>query len=138
MRGLCSHDGDVPRVGVIEDDATIRRVLADALRMSGYEVVTATNCAEGLLLCGPSSGTQVVIIDIGLPDGDGRDVCRGLRALGQDAPVLFLTALGSAMDRESGFAAGGNDYMTKPFSLAELSRHVGDLIRTDTAPQMPG
>src|SRR6478609_4961730 len=96
--------------------------------------------AEGFSVDGVASGTQLLerieqtsasafVIDIGLPDSDGRDVCQALRARGVDAPVLFLTARGSVPDRISGFHAGGDDYLTKPFAIAELLVRVDALLR---------
>jgi two-component system response regulator MprA len=71
----------------------------------------------------------VLVLDIGLPDADGRDVCQALRARGIAAPVLFLTARHALTDRLSGFHAGGDDYLTKPFALAELVVRVHALLR---------
>ena len=63
----------------------------------------------------------MLVLDIGLPDSDGRDVCQALRSAGQHAPVLFLTALASVEDRVSGFGAGGDDYLPKPFAVARAA-----------------
>jgi two-component system response regulator MprA len=71
----------------------------------------------------------VLVLDIGLPDADGRDVCQALRARGVGVPVLFLTARDALPDRLSGFHAGGDDYLTKPFALAELIVRVQALVR---------
>src|SRR4051812_48687152 len=79
------------------------------------------------------SPPDVLVLDIGLPDADGRDVCQALRAHGVDAPVLFLTARGALADRLAGFGAGGDDYLTKPFALAELVFRVRALARRATA-----
>ena len=76
---------------------------------------------------------DLLVLDIGLPDADGRDVCQALRAHGVDAPVLFLTARGALTDRLSGFHAGGDDYLTKPFALAELLVRVHALLRRSRA-----
>ncbi len=72
---------------------------------------------------------DAVVLDIGLPDADGRDVCQALRARGVDAPVIFLTARDAVPDRLSGFSAGGDDYLTKPFVLAELLARLQALLR---------
>ena len=72
---------------------------------------------------------DVLVLDIGLPDADGRDVCQALRAHGVDAPVLFLTARGQLTDKLAAFHAGGDDYLTKPFALAELLVRVRALLR---------
>ncbi len=75
----------------------------------------------------------MLVLDIGLPDADGRDVCQALRARGVDAPVIFLTAKDALVDRLSGFSAGGDDYLTKPFSLSELAVRVRALARRAAA-----
>ena len=116
-------------MGVVEDDASVRRVLSDALRMNGHEVVIARNGQEALRNLTPSSGVDVLVIDIGLPDADGRDVCQALRTEGQHAPVLFLTALDGVHDRVSGFHAGGDDYVPKPFALSEVMVRIEALHR---------
>lgn len=116
-------------VGVCEDDASIRRLLGQALKFSGHEVLTAHNGAEALRLFGTDSTVDVLVLDIGLPDSDGRDVAQALRSAGQDAPVLFLTALGEIHDRLSGFSAGGDDYVSKPFDVKELIARVEALGR---------
>jgi two-component system response regulator MprA len=72
---------------------------------------------------------DVLVLDIGLPDADGRDVCQALRARGVTSPVLFLTARDAVPDRISGFHAGGDDYLTKPFLLAELIVRIHALLR---------
>src|SRR5690349_25077026 len=87
-----------------------------------------------------SAPPDILILDIGLPDADGRDVCQALRARGVASPVLFLTARDAVTDRVSGFHAGGDDYLTKPFALAELLVRVQALLRRGpaTAPPEPG
>jgi response regulator RpfG family c-di-GMP phosphodiesterase len=75
---------------------------------------------------------EVLVLDIGLPDADGRDVCQALRAHGVAAPVLFLTAREALTDRLSGFHAGGDDYLTKPFALAEVVVRVRALLKRST------
>src|SRR5213083_893692 len=82
---------------------------------------------------------DVLVLDIGLPDADGRDVCQALRANGVGAPVIFLTARGQLTDRLSGFHAGGDDYLTKPFALSELLVRIRALLRrTEPAPAADG
>jgi two-component system response regulator MprA len=126
----------VTRIGICEDDESVRRVLADAFRMSGHEVVLARNGREAVRNFPVSAGLDVLVIDIGLPDSDGRDVCQALRAEGQHAPVLFLTALDGVHDKIAGFNAGGDDYVAKPFSLAEVLVRIQALHRrTRPAPQ---
>ena len=75
----------------------------------------------------------MLVLDVGLPDADGRDVCQALRARGVATPVLFLTARDALPDRLSGFHAGGDDYLTKPFALAELLVRVHALLRRGVA-----
>jgi len=129
------HHERVTKVGLVEDDASVRRVLTDALRMNGHEVVITRNGHEALRDLSSESGVEVLVIDIGLPDADGRDVCQALRADGQHAPVLFLTALDAVHDRVSGFHAGGDDYVAKPFALSEVLVRIEALHkRTRPAP----
>jgi two-component system OmpR family response regulator len=130
------HHEAVTRIGICEDDESVRRVLADAFRMRGHEVVLARNGREAVRNFPVSAGLDVLVIDIGLPDSDGRDVCQALRAEGQHAPVLFLTALDGVHDKIAGFNAGGDDYVAKPFSLAEVLVRIQALHRrTRPAPQ---
>ncbi len=130
------HDGHVVRIGICEDDESVRRVLTDALKLNDYDVVIARNGQEALQNLGPSAGIDVLVVDIGLPDADGRDVCQALRAHGQQAPVLFLTALDAVHDRVAGFNAGGDDYVAKPFAVAEVLARVRALHkRTRPAPE---
>ena len=116
-------------VGVCEDDASIRRLVAQALRYADHEVLAAHDGGEALRLFGTDSGVDVVVMDVGLPDSDGRDVVQALRSAGQSAPVLFLTALGAVHDRLAGFHAGGDDYVAKPFDVQELIARVEALGR---------
>lgn len=116
-------------VGICEDDPDVRRVLTDALRMSGHRVVIARNGSEGVVNLGTGSGVEVLVLDIGLPDADGRDVCQALRTGGQHAPVLFLTAFDAVHDRVSGFHAGGDDYVVKPFAISEVLVRIDALVR---------
>lgn len=116
-------------VGVCEDDPSIRRVITQGLKYAGHEPVVAHTGAEALKLFGADAAIDVVIMDIGLPDADGRDVCQALKSAGQHAPVLFLTALGAMHDKLSGFNAGGDDYLAKPFDLKELLARIEVLGR---------
>lgn len=116
-------------IGICEDDVDVRQVLTDAVTLAGHEVVIARNGREAVENLGAASGVEVLVLDIGLPDADGRDVCQALRAGGQHAPVLFLTALGQVHDRVSGFRAGGDDYVVKPFALAEVLARLEALAR---------
>ncbi|MFC4786449.1 response regulator transcription factor [Nocardioides sp. MAHUQ-72] len=116
-------------VGICEDDPAIRRVVAQALELSGHSVLTAHNGSEALQRFGAEAQLDAIVLDIGLPDADGRDVCQALRSAGQSCPVLFLTALGAVHDRLSGFSAGADDYLPKPFDVKELIARVEALAR---------
>lgn len=139
---------------IVEDDHELRGVLVRSLRESGFD---AQGVASGSQLLerlrrgdgdGSHAGGQdrsaadrdghavdrgddpdLLVVDIGLPDTDGRDLCQGLRAQGVTAPVLFLTARDAVSDRLAGFAAGGDDYLIKPFDLDELIARLHALWR---------
>jgi DNA-binding response OmpR family regulator len=117
------------KIGLCEDDPAIRRVVTGALAHAGHETVVAHNGREALRLFTEDDALDVVVLDIGLPDADGRDVCQALRSAGQPAPVLFLTALGAVHERLAGFSAGADDYLPKPFELAILIARLGGLLR---------
>jgi DNA-binding response OmpR family regulator len=122
---------DGARVLVVEDDVALRGVVARGLREAGLTVVTAGdgNTALRTLGPGPEVGVEVVVLDIGLPDSDGRDVCQALRARGIDVPVLFLTARDQLHDVLAGFAAGGDDHLAKPFHVSELLARIRAMVR---------
>ena len=117
-----------PRVLIAEDDHELRGVLVRGLREEGFKAEGVSSGAD-LLRRGTGDVPDVFIVDIGLPDADGRDVCQALRARGIDAPVIFLTARDALPDRLSGFSAGGDDYLTKPFAFAELVARLHALVR---------
>ncbi len=121
------------RVLVVEDDLSLREVLARGLREEGFVVQTARDGAAAVGLAGGADPFAALVLDIGLPDTDGRDLCQALRARGITAPVLFLTAHDGLHDRLSGFAAGGDDYLVKPFHLAELVARLRALVRRGAA-----
>src|SRR5690242_9825012 len=116
------------QVFVVEDDPELRAVLCRGLDEEGYETV---GVAVGALLLErvESRPPDALIIDIGLPDTDGRDLYQALRARGIQAPVLFLTARDALVDRLAGFDAGGDDYLTKPFELVELVARINAVLR---------
>jgi two-component system OmpR family response regulator len=113
---------------VVEDDDELRGVLARGLREEGFSADAVTSGADAL-----DRVTRAVpdafVIDIGLPDSDGRDLCQALRAKGVRSPVLFLTARDALVDRLSGFDAGGDDYLAKPFAFVELVARLQALLR---------
>ena len=123
-------------VGVCEDDDELRGILRSALERAGMTVRSTVSGTEALAMF-TERPPDVLILDIGLPDADGRDVCQALRARGVSTPVLFLTARGTVTDRVSGFSAGGDDYLVKPFSLAELLARVTALLRRRNLPDPP-
>ena len=117
-----------PSVLVVEDDHRLRSLILRGLREAGFRaegVVQASELLERL----PHVDPDVLVIDVGLPDADGRDLCQAVRAQGFTAPIMFLTARDAVPDRLSGFAAGGDDYLTKPFNFAELVARLKALIR---------
>nr|WP_134009449.1 response regulator transcription factor [Streptomyces sp. 846.5] len=111
-----------PLVLVVEDDHGLREVLARGLREESFAVRTAMDGAAALRSIDPD--VDAVVLDVGLPDSDGRDVCQAMRAAGVSAPVVFLTAHDTITDRLSGFAAGGDDYLGKPFHMTELAARL--------------
>jgi two-component system, OmpR family, response regulator len=122
----------VATVAVCEDDEALRSALTRSVKAAGHDVVIARNGSEALGLF-PSAAPDVVVLDIGLPDSDGRDVCLALRAGGLSAPVLFLTARDGVHDKVAGFESGADDYLTKPFELAELLVRIDALTRRGSA-----
>ena len=120
-------------IGLCEDDPAIRRVVLQALDHAGHVGVAAHDGREALALFATDDSLAAIILDIGLPDADGRDVCMALRSAGQSAPVLFLTALGAVHDRLAGFSAGADDYLPKPFDLKELIARVEALAKRGRA-----
>jgi DNA-binding response OmpR family regulator len=119
------------KILVVEDDHALRDVLRRGLDDEGYDSVLAADGATALRLA--TADIAAAVLDVGLPDADGRDVCQAMRANGFLAPVLFLTARHQLTDRLSGFSAGGDDYLPKPFHLAELAARLRAALRR-TAP----
>jgi DNA-binding response OmpR family regulator len=122
-----------------EDDTSISEPLARALRREGYEVETKANGDEVVRRV-LSGGIDLVVLDLGLPVVDGLEVCRRLRAEGRSVPVLVLTARAEEVDMVVGLDAGADDYVIKPFRLAELLARVRALLRRGTpeAPEVNG
>ena len=118
--------------GICEDDDALRGTVRSALEREGLAVRATASGAEAVRAFG-AEAPDVLVLDIGLPDADGRDVCQALRARGVASPVLFLTARDAVPDRISGFTAGGDDYLTKPFALGELVVRVRALLRRSPA-----
>ena len=118
------------RILVVDDDAAVRESLGRALRLEGYEVEMASDGAEALeRLLGNGDDPDIVVLDVLMPNVDGLEVCRTLRRTGSRLPVLMLTARDQVADRVSGLDAGADDYVVKPFALAELLARVRALLR---------
>ena len=115
------------RVLLAEDDTAISDPLARALRREGYEVDVRADGRGALEAAG--DGPDLVVLDLGLPSIDGLEVCRRIRADGRSVPVLILTARADEVDTVVGLDAGADDYVTKPFRLAELLARVRALLR---------
>ena len=118
------------RVLLVEDDPAISEPLARALGREGYEVLASSTGREALTNV---EGADLVVLDLGLPDMDGLDVAREIRADGGRVPILILTARTDEVDMVVGLDAGADDYVTKPFRLAELLARVRALLRRHTA-----
>ena len=121
-------DGSQPRVLVVDDESTLSELLSMALRYEGWGVRTA---ADGLTAVRVARDFQpdAVVLDWMLPDIDGLEVLHRLRASDSHVPVLFLTARDAVEDRVTGITAGGDDYVTKPFSLEEVVARIRGLMR---------
>jgi two-component system, OmpR family, response regulator len=125
---LTRLDGTPVRVLVVDDEPSLTELLSMALRYEGWDVQTS---ADGLaaVRTARSYRPDAVVLDVMLPDLDGLEVLRRLRADGSDVPVLFLTAKDGVEDRIAGLTAGGDDYVTKPFSLEEVVARLRGLVR---------
>ena len=118
-----------PRLLIAEDDARLRDVLVRALRAEGFDAHAVANGRDLLDRAVGAHAPDALIVDVGLPDADGRDVCHALRGQGVWTPVLFLTARDGLVDRLAGFRAGGDDYVTKPFDIEEVTERLQALLR---------
>jgi len=118
------------RILVVDDDAAVRESLGRALRLEGYDVELASDGLEALeRLQGNGDDPDLVVLDVLMPNIDGLEVCRRLRRMGSRLPVLMLTARDEVTDRVAGLDAGADDYVVKPFALAELLARVRALLR---------
>lgn len=121
------------RVLVAEDDTTLAFLIQEALCSEGYEVTTALSPAEGLELH-RRQRMDLIILDRMFPDSDGLAALRELRIAGDGVPVLVLTSKGTVADKVTGLAEGADDYMGKPFAIAELRARVQALLRRAARP----
>ncbi|MCY4726904.1 response regulator transcription factor [Nocardioides sp. STR2] len=128
VQQLTRPDGSPVRVLVVDDEVNIAELLAMALRYEGWDLRMAHSGSDAVAAAGDFR-PDAVVLDIMLPDFDGLEVLRRMRADGSDVPVLFLTAKDAVEDRIAGLTAGGDDYVTKPFSLEEVVARLRGLIR---------
>jgi two-component system OmpR family response regulator len=140
MAGM-SETGPEARLLVVEDEPNILELLAASLRLAGFEVATATGGLEAVQAV-QRHRPDLVVLDVMLPDLDGFDVARRLRSGGTRTPVLFLTAKDATEDKVRGLSLGGDDYVTKPFSLEEVIARIRAVLRRTSAtgppPARPG
>jgi two-component system OmpR family response regulator len=113
---------------VVDDEPNIRELLSTSLRFAGFEVVSAGNGREALAAV-EAHAPDLAVLDVMLPDMDGFTVTRRLRAAGKHFPVLFLTAKDDTEDKVTGLTVGGDDYVTKPFSLDEVVARIRAVLR---------
>jgi two-component system OmpR family response regulator len=127
------HGGVQRRILVVDDEPSIVDAVATALRYEGFEVLEARTGRDGLAQA-QSNKPDLIVLDVMLPDIDGFEVARRIRADGLDMPLLFLSARDALDDKIEGFTAGADDYVTKPFSLAEIVMRVrAILLRTSSS-----
>ncbi|MBO0610944.1 response regulator transcription factor [Myceligenerans salitolerans] len=121
------------RLVVVDDEPNIRELLATSLRFAGFEVHAAAD-GNGALQLVRDLDPDLVVLDVMLPDMDGFTVTRRMRATGKHAPVLFLTARDDTQDKIQGLTVGGDDYVTKPFSLEEVVARIRAVLRRTGTP----
>ena len=127
-------NGAEAKLLVVDDEPNIRELLSTSLRFAGFEVVSAGNGRDALAAA-ESHAPDLAVLDVMLPDMDGFTVTRRLRAAGKHFPVLFLTAKDDTEDKVTGLTVGGDDYVTKPFSLDEVVARIRAVLRR-TQPMM--
>lgn len=125
---MAQHTGAKQRILVVDDEPYLTDLISTALGYEGFAVAVAGSAGQARTEV-TRFRPDLVILDVLLPDGSGMDTCRALRSEGCDAPVVFLTARDAAEDRIAGLRAGGDDYVTKPFSLEELILRVRAVLR---------
>lgn len=113
---------------VVDDEESLTDLVSSALRFAGYDVTTESNGYDALRAIKHRT-PDLVVLDVNMPEMDGFEVCRRLRRDGLDIPVIFLTARDDIEDLRMGFRQGGDDYLTKPFSLEELGLRIEALLR---------
>jgi len=137
MPELRRPDGSPLRILAVDDEPMLTDLLSMALRMEGWEVRTASSGSEALTVA-REFGPDALILDVMMPDLDGLAVLKRLREAGNMVPVLFLTAKDAVGDRIAGLTAGGDDYVTKPFSLEEVVARLRAVIRRSGGASVDG
>ena len=115
------------KILLVEDDTALRGALEELLCREGYDVIKSSNVSSARSAM--NSEVDLIMLDVGLPDGDGVSLCRQWRDEGVQTPILFLTAKDEELDVVRGLDAGGNDYVTKPFRMQELLSRIRALLR---------
>ena len=123
-----TDNDQIPQVLVVDDEPNIRELVQVALKFHGCSVTTAATGKDALRQA-ESGQPDLIVLDVMLPDMDGFEVCRRLRAGGNEVPVIFLTARDTSSDTVTGLALGGDDYVTKPFSVEALVARVRAVLR---------
>jgi two-component system OmpR family response regulator len=116
------------RLLVVDDEPTILELLAGSLRYAGFDVVTAASGMEALRAAA-ASRPDLILLDVMMPDGDGFEIVRQMRSGGAQIPIIFLTARSAVGERVAGLTLGGDDYITKPFSLDEVLARIRAVLR---------
>jgi two-component system, OmpR family, response regulator len=128
VRSGVEPPGGAARLLIVDDEPNIAALLSATLRLTGFDV-RAVSSGHEALVAATEFEPDLVVLDVMLPDLDGFEVAQRLRATGQPVPVLFLTARDAVEDRISGLAVGGDDYVTKPFSLEEVVLRIRAILR---------
>lgn len=128
MVSQVANSSTTRKILVVDDEESLADMLATALRFAGYEVASEPTGLDALQAI-KDTPPDLVILDVNLPDIDGFEVCRRIRNDGFKSPVIFLTARDSTDDLRTGFGGGGDDYLTKPFSLEELTLRIEAILR---------
>jgi two-component system OmpR family response regulator len=125
-----------PRILIVEDEENVAYVVGTALRLAGFEITETSSGRDALRLASDDDSQDLIVLDVQLPDLNGFEVCRRLRHAGVNTPLIFLTAADSVDDRVRGLTIGGDDYLTKPFSVEELVARVQVILhRTGRTPE---